>query len=227
MGCPSRRSRNVASRRHPPPRPPPARCPRAAAHPSHRIRSAAAYAAARAAATSSPVAVTFRIRPPFVTRRRRAAPCPRGRRARPPPRPPRSLDRRAAVALRRVVAGREHDGHGCARRRLELDAAEIARRRGGERGEQVAAEQRQQRLRLRVAEAAVVLEHPRPVRGQHQPREERPDERMPAARELREDRPACTIDERARRVVAVEARNGRVRAHAAGVRARGRRRRRA
>ena len=58
----------------------------------------------------------------------------------------------------------------------------------GERLEQVALEPREERLRLRVAEAAVELEHARPVGGQHQPGEEHAGERRAAPRELCEHR---------------------------------------
>ncbi len=66
---------------------------------------------------------------------------------------------------RRIVAGREHDGHRRARCPTELDVAEIAGRSGSERGEQVTVDERQQRLRLGIAEAAVVLEHTRARRA--------------------------------------------------------------
>ncbi len=79
-------------------------------------------------------------------------------------------------------------------------------------------EPRQQRLGLRIAEAAVELEHARPVRGQHQPGEERADEGRPPPLELGEHRPADRLHEPGHLVVG-EPRHRRVRAHAAGVRA--------
>src|SRR4029077_3705323 len=50
-----------------------------------------------------------------------------------------------------------------------------------------AGEQRSDRLRLRIAEAAVELEHARTLRGQHQPRIEQAHERSATARELSEN----------------------------------------
>ena len=57
---------------------------------------------------------------------------------------------------------------------------QLAGRRGGERLEQVPFQQRENRLRLGVAEAAVELEDPWPVLGEHEPGEEQPDEGRPA-----------------------------------------------
>ena len=56
-------------------------------------------------------------------------------------------------------------------------ARELTGRRSGERGEQIAVEEREHRLRLGVAESAVELEHARAVLREHQAREEKPDER--------------------------------------------------
>ena len=130
-------------------------------------------------------------------RGRPAAPCRRGRRA------PRSasasvdaVDRRADVACGRVVAGREHDRHRRASptstaRRAERSpcaaAASSSSRSPSRRGSE--------RLRLRVAEAAVELEHPRAVGGQHQAGEEHADERRAARGELVEHGLVDRLDE--------------------------------
>src|SRR5439155_21164161 len=79
-----------------------------------------------------------------------------------------SVDRRPTVALLRIVASSENDGHRSAAGRAEL-GAERARGSAGERLEQVALQARQDRLRLRIPEPAVELEHPRPGIGEHQP----------------------------------------------------------
>src|SRR5438046_2590796 len=69
------------------------------------------------------------------------------------------------------------------------------------------------RLRLRIAEAAVELEHLGPVVGEHEPGVERPDERSAAARELGQDGAVHGVDD----LVGVDG-HRRIRAHAAGVR---------
>src|SRR4029078_11554447 len=80
-----------------------------------------------------------------------------------------------------------------------------------------AVEERNPRLRLRVAEPAVVLEHAGAVRRQHQPREERADERMSPASELAETGLDVRRDETVERVV-TDTGHGRERSHAPGVR---------
>ena len=167
--------------------------------PSHVISPPRHTRPPRAAARSAPTPVTLSMRPPFVTRRpscsavpawKTSAPARLGRLD--------PADRRAAVAVRGIVAGGEHDRDGRASAAARADAAEIAGGGGGEHREQVAVEQRQQRLRLGIAEAAVVLEHARAVGGQHEPREERPDEGAAARRELGQHRAAGEVDELAR-----------------------------
>ena len=151
----------------PPPRP--RRCPSGTASPRTRSAPTAPYATRRASRTVAPSPVTARIRPPFVTSR---SPC----RAVPAwntsaPADLGLLDARdlaAAIAVRRIVARREHDRHRGRRRDRKRVTGEIASRRRGEHGQEIRLEQRQQRLRLGIAEPAVELEHPRPVRGQHQ-----------------------------------------------------------
>src|SRR5688572_10958182 len=79
-----------------------------------------------------------------------------------------ALEGHAGLGLVGVAAGREHDGY----RRLgpggQLYARQRARRGRSESLEQVALEAGQDRLGLGIAEAAVELEHARPVVGQHQ-----------------------------------------------------------
>ena len=135
-------------------------------------------------------------------------------------------DPRASVAARGVVARGEDDGHRRPFPALERRLSEIARSRGREGGEQVALEQRQQRLRLGIAEAAVVLEHARAVGSEHQAGEQHPDERVAAGRELLEHGPAGEVDQPLDLVAA----RGREPARTSPCRpcwARGRRRRRA
>src|SRR5439155_217197 len=86
-----------------------------------------------------------------------------------------------------------------------------------ERFEQVSLEPRQERLRLGIAEAAVVLEDTRAFSGEHQSGEQGADERCPPALELAEDRRARELHE-LRDIVVRERRHRRVGAHAAGVR---------
>ena len=129
------------------------------------------------------------------------------------------LDRRAGVVARGVLAAGDDHGHRRARADADLRAAQVAGRGGGERPEQVAFEERQQRLRLRVAEPAVELQHPRPVGGQHQAGEEHADERRGAARELLEHGPVDPVDELLD-LGRPEARDRRERPHPAGVRPR-------
>ena len=96
-------------------------------------------------------------------------------------------DHRAPVDARGVAVGGEDDRHGCAGSVAQLRATEIPARGSGERLEQVALEQREDRLGLGIAEPAVELEHLRAFGGQHEPGVEQPDERRATALELRED----------------------------------------
>ena len=106
-----------------------------------------------------------------------------------------ALDRRPRVVPLRILAGRDHDSHCGVRRGLEVDPHKVALRRAGECTEQVAFEPREERLRLRVAEPAVELQHLRPVRGEHQPREKDAPERSAAAGELLEHGRVDPVDE--------------------------------
>ena len=127
------------------------------------------------------------------------------------------VDRRAGVTALGIVGGRDHDGHRRARRSFQRDAGEIACRRSGERPEQVTVDERKDRLRLGISEAAVVLEHFRPVGGHHQPGEEQPGERCSASSKLLENGCADALDELVE-LIRSEVAVRRVRAHATGVR---------
>ena len=133
------------------------------------------------------------------------------------------------VALRRAlrVSGRrEHHGHRPVVGELRLDPGQAARlARGLEEIEQVGAQPRQHRLGLRVAEAGVELEHLGAVLGEHQARR-----RARRGRASRGARISSTIGRWTESAISatvgrVEPRDGRVAAHAAGVRAPRRRRR--
>jgi hypothetical protein len=100
-----------------------------------------------------------------------------------------ALDRRPAVTARRVVAARQDDGDGGLVGGGYFEARYLSGGRRRERGEEVAVQPRYDHLRLRVAEAAVELEHARPLRGQHQARVQQPGERRATARELGGDGP--------------------------------------
>ena len=148
--------------------PPPPRCRAGSARPRTTRCSTASYARARASSSVGATPVTERILPPFVTS---CAP----RTAVPPwktsaPAALCGLDARRSRRLRsRFAPGTRARRRRRSRphRRAERHAAsaEVAARRRGERGEQVAFEARHQHLRLRVAEAGVELEHPRAVGG--------------------------------------------------------------
>ena len=133
--------------------------------PGNEIRPAASYAADRASATDGPRPVTARMRPPFVTRRSpcRAVPAwntsapSASASATPVMPPPRSPS--AGIPL-----CREHDGHRRARGRADLDSGCVALRGSREHLEKICVEQRDDRLRLGIAEAAVELENARAVR---------------------------------------------------------------
>src|ERR687891_700267 len=104
-------------------------------------------------------------------------------------------ERHAAFGPIGVAVRSEHDGHGCLWPGRQLDPGERALRRRGERFEEVALEPWQDRLRLGVAEAAVELEHPRPVFREHQPRVEQPLEGRAVRGELAEHRAVNRLDE--------------------------------
>src|SRR3972149_6582980 len=75
---------------------------------------------------------------------------------------------RSAVTARTRPPGGEGARQGAGGRARDLGPRGVAGRRGREEIEQVALEPRHDRLRLRIAEAAVELEDARPARGQHQ-----------------------------------------------------------
>jgi hypothetical protein len=83
-------------------------------------------------------------------------------------------------------------------------------RGGGQELEQIGLEQRQDRLGLGVAEAAVELEHLRPVSSQHEPGIEEPGEGRTASRELGEHGLVHRSDELSR-LIETDAENRRVR----------------
>ena len=155
--------------------------------PGKSMRSTAAYTrCSRAFAELEPSAVTLSTRPPAL------GPLP-SRRAVPawktsaPSASASSMPRISTPdsARVRVAARGEHDGHRARPATRSTSApSEIAGRRRGEGLEQVALETRQDDLGLGVAEAAVELEHPRPVLRQHQAGVEEPDEGRPPPREL-------------------------------------------
>ncbi len=129
-------------------------------------------------------------------------------------------DRAAGHRCRRVALGGEHDGAGG--RVLPADAlgaetVERSRRAGHRHLDEVARHERQQDLGLRIAEAAVELEDPRPVGCEHQPGVEHAAVGAPlecaAAHHRHEDRAGELLHERRR-----TDRGGCVRAHAARVR---------
>ena len=126
-------------------------------------------------------------------------------------------DLAATVAVGRIVARCEHDGRRGGRAERHGGTGEIAAGGGGEDREQVRFEQRENGLRLRIAEAGVELEHPGTVRRQHEPRVEEPDERGSTAREFGEHRPMHLLDERSC-LGGTDAGHGRVGTHPAGVR---------
>ena len=99
------------------------------------------------------------------------------------------VDPPAAFALVRVRPGGEDDGHRGFVRHRQGSARGVARRRRPQQREEVALKRGEERLRLRIAEAAVELEHARAVGGQHQAGVEHADERRPATGELVEDGP--------------------------------------
>ena len=164
--------------------------------PANEMRLAASYAAERAAARSSPRAVTFRIRPPFVTK---SSFVPGGSgvedESRPPPRRPRSP--RSACRRRCAPGSRRPRARPSRRPRLPTASwpSQCALGGAGERLEEVALEARQDRLRLRVAETAVELEHARSVLGEHQAGVEEAGERRAALRELCEHGTVDRVDE--------------------------------
>ena len=193
---PQRNCAICASTPHPPP---PARCPPAAERPgsgSGRQRRRRAPARRRA---SAPFAVTPSSRPPLVTSRPPSSAVPAWKTSAPLASASLdALDRRPAVTRRRVVARGQHDGDRRSLDTSERDSRQRPLGRAGEYGEEVAVDERHDRLRLRVAEAAVVLEHAGPLVREHQPGEQRPDERRSPARELRKDRPDGPVDDRRR-----------------------------
>ncbi len=182
--------------------------------PSRWILPSRVYAASRAAASVSPIATTSTTRPPADTTapssRRRVPACSTpGRSAPVSTSPPRGLVR--------VAERGQHDGH-----RVPVPPAQrrvVGQRPGRGRPQQPGQRRLQQRehdLGLRVAEAGVELDHPRPPRGQRQPDVEQPGERRAPRGQLGQRRPdhgrQHVVDQPGRRPV-----QRRVRPHAAGV----------
>ena len=165
----------------------------------------------------SPRPVTPRIRPPFVTSRSPCSAVPAWK-TRAPAASARSRPVIGVPCPRAGVSGRSDDdgdrGAGLVR---ECDARQLADCGRGERLGEVAIEQREHRLRLRVAEAAVELEDARPVLRQHEPGVEETDEGAAASGELLEHRTVDRVDELTDLGLA-EPGHRRVRAHATGVR---------
>jgi hypothetical protein len=125
----------------------------------------------------------------------------------------------AGVGALRVLTRGHDDCDGSTVRRGELDAGELAARGGRQRAEEVPFQPRHDRLRLRVTEAAVELEHLRPGLRQHQPGEEHSREGRSSPRELLDHRAVHLLDQLGH-LVRPHARHRRVRAHAARVRSR-------
>ena len=181
-----------------------------------RSRPAASYAAARASANDgrgpSPRGSARRS----SRAARPAPPFRRGTRARRLARRPRRPRSAASVALLRIPLAPRAPPSPPPPRPLDPRPGHVAARRRRRALEEIAVEQRDDRLRLRVTEAAVELEHPRTVVGQHQTRVEQPDERAPRWRARRA--PAGAPPRRAPRPRRRRPDRGRVRAHPAGVR---------
>ena len=169
--------------------------------PSNSIPAIASYAAARAAARSGPRPVTASTRPPVVTPSAIPAgntQCSRffgesGSLSDPRRRQNRFSDHRGVG----VAGGGGDDGAGGAVGDVDGDVGEAALGRGEGEGGEVRAQQRQDRLGLRVAEADVVLDEARAVGGQHQPGVEHADVRRAGGGEVVEDR----LDERRHQLV--------------------------
>src|SRR6185503_82050 len=123
-----------------------------------------------------------------------------------------------ALRVVRIAACGQNDRDRGERPGPELDSGQVAVCRGGEPLEEVSLDARQERLGLRVAEAAVELEHARAGLGEHQARVEEPGEGRAAAGELGDHRAVDEVGEFLD-VVLVEQRDRRIAAHAAGVRA--------
>src|SRR5439155_14637696 len=88
-----------------------------------------------------------------------------------------ALDRRAGVPTLGIALGGENDGDRGGVGHTQLDLAQVS---GGGRCEcldEVALDAREDHLGLGVAEAAVELEYPWPVGGEHEPCVEAADER--------------------------------------------------
>jgi len=128
-----------------------------------------------------------------------------------------AVDRSATVALRRIVLRGEDDAHGGALSPGQLSTRRITPRRCSEQLEEIAFEQRNDRLGLRIAEPAVELEDTRTVLGQHQAGVQQADERRSSRRELGENRNVDSLDER-KCIGRAHTRDRRIRPHASRVR---------
>ena len=145
--------------------------------------------------------VTASTRPPVTTRAVGAAP----RRRRVGTRFVAQAGDRRAEHGRVGVAGRGgHHGEGRAVAHLDGRRVELAAAAGQRQLGEIGVEQRQDRLRLGVAEAAVELEQLRSVGGQHQPGVQHADVRRAAGGEVVDDR----LDELCRQRVGVVRRSG-------------------
>src|SRR5207253_2632234 len=126
------------------------------------------------------------------------------------------LDRGADVDAARVVLGGEHDGYRRVLRSSEVGTQKASCCRGRHRPEQVALEQREQRLRLGIAEAAVELQHLWPIVRKHESGVEHADEWRAPYGELVEDWTMDRVEEPLD-LGQPETSDRRVRPHAAGV----------
>ena len=127
------------------------------------------------------------------------------------------VDLAAAVAGLGIAAGCNDDGDGGTGRKPELDAGQVAMGHRCTCLEQVTVDERQHGLGLGIAEAAVELQHRRPVGRQHEPGEEQTDKGRSAPRQLLEHGPVHLV-EQALHLVVVETGHRPIGAHAARVR---------
>ncbi|GAV36827.1 hypothetical protein ROTAS13_04516 [Roseomonas sp. TAS13] len=116
------------------------------------------------------------------------------------------------------IAARRHDhDHGRVGRPAQAEILQLSVAGGDQRRQQVGAQPRHQHLAFRVAEADIVLDQLRPLRRQHQPREEHAAEGRAAPRHLRQGRPDDPLHGLGLERLG-EGRGGGIGAHAAGVR---------
>src|SRR5919109_4085222 len=106
-----------------------------------------------------------------------------------------ALDRRACVGPLRVVPSGEDDGHCGVLGRLERARGKSPACRGGEGLDEIPLDAREDRLRLRIPEPAVELQHLGAGVGQHQASVKQADEWRSALRKLGHDRPVHSLDQ--------------------------------